>query len=219
MVKFVGAVCGLVGALALSGAAQAAIVAYNFSGFVITTSPVYPSILIGSPFHGSFAYDSDAPINSIGLGPPAEQRESDVAVLSFSLDFGAFADSYGGVGENITGVSDSSAPPGVPSYDRFFINAFNPPEAAGPAIALRLTLVDHTNSAFSSAALPSSLDLSRFDSAIADLDDEEGTRVRGMLTSLTRVSAVPEPATWAMMIAGFGLLGGALRRQRRPALA
>ena len=27
-------------------------------------------------------------------------------------------------------------------------------------------------------------------------------------------SAVPEPATWAMMIAGFGLVGGAIRRQR-----
>jgi hypothetical protein len=26
---------------------------------------------------------------------------------------------------------------------------------------------------------------------------------------------VPEPATWAMMIAGFGLVGGAMRR--RPA--
>ena len=28
------------------------------------------------------------------------------------------------------------------------------------------------------------------------------------------VSAVPEPATWAMMIAGFGLAGSALRRRR-----
>jgi hypothetical protein len=28
------------------------------------------------------------------------------------------------------------------------------------------------------------------------------------------VDAVPEPATWAMMIGGFGLVGGALRRRR-----
>jgi hypothetical protein len=28
-------------------------------------------------------------------------------------------------------------------------------------------------------------------------------------------SAVPEPASWAMMISGFGAIGGAMRRQRR----
>ena len=28
-------------------------------------------------------------------------------------------------------------------------------------------------------------------------------------------AAVPEPATWAMMLGGFGLLGGAVRRSRR----
>ena len=33
-------------------------------------------------------------------------------------------------------------------------------------------------------------------------------------------SAVPEPATWAMMIVGFGLAGAAMRRRREaPALA
>lgn len=29
--------------------------------------------------------------------------------------------------------------------------------------------------------------------------------------------AIPEPTTWAMVIAGFGLVGGALRRKQRPA--
>lgn len=41
------------------------------------------------------------------------------------------------------------------------------------------------------------------------------------LTATTSATAaVPEPATWATMVAGFGLLGGALRRRAaRPALA
>lgn len=34
------------------------------------------------------------------------------------------------------------------------------------------------------------------------------------LTVNTVTSAVPEPATWAMMIGGFGLIGGAMRRRR-----
>jgi hypothetical protein len=34
---------------------------------------------------------------------------------------------------------------------------------------------------------------------------------------LSTVPAVPEPATWAMMIAGFGLVGGAMRRRRPTA--
>ncbi len=35
------------------------------------------------------------------------------------------------------------------------------------------------------------------------------------LLEIDGVSGVPEPATWGMMIAGFGLMGGALRSTRR----
>jgi hypothetical protein len=38
-----------------------------------------------------------------------------------------------------------------------------------------------------------------------------GGEIRGQL------AAVPEPATWGMMIAGFGIVGGAMRSQRRKA--
>lgn len=31
-------------------------------------------------------------------------------------------------------------------------------------------------------------------------------------------AAVPEPASWAFMLAGFGLVGGALRRTRKQAI-
>ncbi|HPU14531.1 MAG TPA: PEPxxWA-CTERM sorting domain-containing protein [Polymorphobacter sp.] len=33
------------------------------------------------------------------------------------------------------------------------------------------------------------------------------------------VGAVPEPASWAMMLAGFGLVGGALRRRTMARVA
>jgi len=34
------------------------------------------------------------------------------------------------------------------------------------------------------------------------------------LDLINQVSAVPEPATWAMMLVGFGAIGGVMRRQR-----
>ncbi|MEO7411252.1 MAG: PEPxxWA-CTERM sorting domain-containing protein [Sphingomicrobium sp.] len=37
-------------------------------------------------------------------------------------------------------------------------------------------------------------------------------------TRVNAVAAVPEPATWAMMLLGFGAVGFSMRRNRRPAL-
>jgi hypothetical protein len=38
------------------------------------------------------------------------------------------------------------------------------------------------------------------------------------IASAADVAPVPEPASWALMIAGFGLAGSALRRRARPAI-
>jgi hypothetical protein len=40
------------------------------------------------------------------------------------------------------------------------------------------------------------------------------TDVTGINFSASVAGAVPEPATWAMMIGGFGMVGGAMRRRR-----
>lgn len=45
------------------------------------------------------------------------------------------------------------------------------------------------------------------DSSGNELDQEIG------FTLLSQTGAVPEPASWVLMIAGFGLIGGALRRR------
>jgi hypothetical protein len=42
----------------------------------------------------------------------------------------------------------------------------------------------------------------------------------GQRSSFTaQASSVPEPASWAMMIGGFGLMGAAMRRQRKTAVS
>jgi hypothetical protein len=50
-----------------------------------------------------------------------------------------------------------------------------------------------------------------------DADDFSTVPTRGFakFEPAAAVSAVPEPATWAMMIGGFGMVGGSLRSRRR----
>ena len=56
-----------------------------------------------------------------------------------------------------------------------------------------------------------------------DLDStggDQGLAIDNLSITSTATAAVPEPATWAMMIVGFGLVGGVLRRRAgRVALA
>ena len=48
----------------------------------------------------------------------------------------------------------------------------------------------------------------------------DGVPPFSLLDGVSLTSAVPEPATWAMMVLGFGVIGGAMRRGgRRSALA
>jgi uncharacterized protein YjiK len=48
-------------------------------------------------------------------------------------------------------------------------------------------------------------------------DDGDGPN-QSYLVKLDYTGAVPEPASWAMMIAGFGLIGGAMRRRQKAAV-
>ena len=49
---------------------------------------------------------------------------------------------------------------------------------------------------------------------LVDGDNSDTGALEGSIT----INAVPEPATWGMMLLGFGAVGFAMRRRRRPAL-
>ncbi len=49
--------------------------------------------------------------------------------------------------------------------------------------------------------------------------DVVGSSHSGSYVGNLNISAVPEPATWAMMLIGFGAIGLQLRRRRTPVLA
>ncbi len=60
------------------------------------------------------------------------------------------------------------------------------------------------------------LDLAAFDAFGWNINyDVLANRDQIFRTRDLNVSAVPEPASWAMMIGGFGLIGGAMRRRRK----
>ncbi len=48
---------------------------------------------------------------------------------------------------------------------------------------------------------------------------EGGKNKVGLWGYVTQTSAIPEPATWAMMIAGFGMIGAQMRRRNRMAVS
>jgi hypothetical protein len=66
--------------------------------------------------------------------------------------------------------------------------------------------------------LGSQFDGQTLESATITGNGYEGLILGATVTSLASTTgAVPEPATWAMMIGGFGVLGLTLRRARKPA--
>jgi hypothetical protein len=70
---------------------------------------------------------------------------------------------------------------------------------------------DNTAHLFTSSAGSFTVTLNDFDISAGTL----GTPITGRINAV----AVPEPATWGMMLLGFAGIGMAMRRRRRPALA
>jgi hypothetical protein len=75
---------------------------------------------------------------------------------------------------------------------------------------------DGTNE-FWRLANPVELDASTYTLTINGNNSGAGS-LGGSIT-IRQANAVPEPATWAMMLLGFGAVGFAVRRRRKPVLA
>jgi hypothetical protein len=82
-----------------------------------------------------------------------------------------------------------------------------------------ITLTDKNNGkTWNSGALPPTLDLKDFDGTITFFwgDAQNNTfTFNANIDTLTQVAAVPEPETYAMLLAGLALVGVAKRRQQK----
>lgn len=106
------------------------------------------------------------------------------------------------------GVASLQAGSAGPTFD---IDFFSGAKDGG----LRLTDADSGDlAAFSGPVLYSSAGNNiRFNTGDFDLTPTAGGSSSRL--TITTAAAVPEPATWAMMILGFGVAGAALRSRRR----
>lgn len=204
---------GLLAAFA-AGAAHASTTSYSFSG---VTSLAMGSIPGGTPFTGTFSYDPAA---------------TGVSTSYYGGTQNLFANAYSALTMTIGGKTVTEGAPGtmalynnvnppnsIPVGDSLY--TFNPLNGQGPLHSggsftgltpnfIYLGFVDSSGKVFPGNSLPSKLSLASFNEAFIGINYGPTTTI----SSLTSLSPVPEPGTWAMMIAGLGILGSAARHRK-----
>ena len=124
---------------------------------------------------------------------------------------------------NLTSI-DAGAPvlPGWQVFDTENQSKFNSPYelmVGGPNQTTNLTsgLSSFTGMSSFSYLMDAGIDIFSATAPYgATLSNTGGAAIRVTYNFTEAAAAVPEPSIWAMMLAGFGLIGFAMRRQRHP---
>lgn len=205
-----------VAALGLSSAAQAALVTFNYTGEITSTSD--SAYTLGQALNFSVVLDTSAPIFQLQNGGTTAVYNAAVQ----SITFGATTFTVDGVG--VTGQSqihdNRPVSPGVFSDQAMF--AATDWSTAFADITFLFTLNSANPAAVNSLAIPNSpFAPLAFASATAMLTfDNFNGDAGSYVAQINAVSAVPEPATWALMILGFAAMGFVgYRRSRKLAAA
>lgn len=198
-------------AIACSAPAAATLRTFDFKARVDNSTGVLP---VGATLSGSFSYDDaltpTLTFENIG-GMSAEYHEPSVQItVSFA------GQTFGG--EGFAGVTNDSE-----GEDSLFVYRPSADNFIG------FTFYDPSGAAFNSTTLPPgpfpALNPGPFDGPDGsdDVNDPFGEfdfydSVAGQgffatVTSITPSGAIPEPASWALMILGFGIAGSAVRRR------
>ena len=198
-----------------SGEPQAAPITFEYSGIVTSVAaldpdnpfPVEPTF--GTPFSGTFTFDSAAP-DGVPLDATTGVYSSSGAAFGLTLELGGRSFSYGGLTVSVTDGYNSFGFGG----DEYLFGIAGGPSA--PIVSGRVT--DFTGGMLANDALPLSPPslTGRFATFFfSDIVDGNQVELSGSLNSLAAVS-VPEPGTCLLFMAGLAGLATLRRRRQTP---
>lgn len=211
---------------ALCGSAQAAITTYDFSASVAylirpVGSPVQDPVegalpgsvvAVGDHIAGTMTIDTGttALVND-GANGQFWQLNSPTSFQYTLLSTGQTFSSANTFGLSV--YNDHAIPGSSTTYDLFNLSVHD----VGGLHSIVLT--DDSSLAFSSSQIPQHLALGQFTDAslitgYLRASDHATVRMLATITSFNAVSAVPEPATYLMLLAGLAVVGASARRAK-----
>jgi PEP-CTERM motif len=218
----------VVGLLGAASASQAAIVNLSVQGRVdgiqFETLPgasnaVLADIPLGSAYRFDYSYDTAMPATSAFGGEEFYAN----ALLSAAFGSGSYnfsansAQEYDAVAVYLSGAFQF---PRYSVFTNFSFPAGGVQTGDYVPIDFNADLFDTRRLANPASGLPSSVEVSDYDNQYGRIRLlKVGFGEVGLLLTIDRIvgqtAGVPEPATWGMMILGFGFAGGAMRARKR----
>lgn len=191
----------------------------NYNGFSGSGGPSIPGLTsqitfsflgtVGTTYQFSYTMTntSSAPIDAARLTIFGFNTDPDLATVNGATT---------GAGDLFNVISSGQQPNGLSAIDVCFKDSGPTNNCTGASNGLAIGAATSGTFNLNFSNLPAKLILSDFSVRYQGIDSRTLQITDGSASGVP--AGVPEPAAWAMMLAGFGLVGSALRR-RGPARA
>ncbi|WP_229219195.1 PEP-CTERM sorting domain-containing protein [Duganella sp. BJB1802] len=186
--------------------------AVTVSHSVVSSKMVAGGVRVGDDFHGAFVIDTSIPLDSGTPGvarymPSPNSPAAPASYMTFDKTGTSVSSLFGAPSINVFHAAGSS--------DSIFIA----PQSLGIS-SIFFWFNNPGSTILSDLSIPSNFNLNAWFNANAGLSvydwaNDRSLNMSGMLTSITKVSAVPEPESYAMLLAGLALVSGVAARRKK----